>query len=60
MRITFITVCPNCSTAKLNEFNGLGQSHAEWLQAESKQIEWTCSSCGFTGWMPVRDVDKTG
>ncbi len=58
MRIKFITVCPRCFTAKQNTFSGLGQSHAEWLQAESKTIDWTCSSCGFTGFMPVRDVDK--
>jgi hypothetical protein len=57
MTIKFITVCPSCSTVKLNEFKGMGESHAGWLTEQAAGIQWTCHACGFSGKMPVRDVE---
>ena len=57
MTIKFITVCPKCGTTKRNEFKGLGESHARWIQEQTGEIKWTCDQCEFSGDMPVRDVE---
>ena len=57
MTIKFITICPSCGDTKQNVFANMGESHGKWIQEQAAGIQWTCHACGFSGKMPVRDVE---